>query len=395
MNNRMSRYTMNVCLCVSMLLLCSLGFTQNSAEENGQEQEFKPIFAEPVTVDEPEAKSSEQTTMNHILSGELLFINGYSNSDGWFSKDAVGFEYYGILSDSGGDIMMINLQIRFFFNSEFLEDNNPYKYQNFTTWDDYNKLLQFHNAWLRFKFLRGYLNVTLGHFDIPYGLEPSVDTHSSLIQKLVFYDLKMKKDWGIMFSGQADAFDYWLSATIGSGMGFHLEGEQYLFSFRIATPESESTFGFSIAYGKVLPVMGTILMTSVAKETLRLVADSSILISEFKLETEIMGGWQKDLKMIAAGSYQTTEWKPDFASLIHIYYIPSWGNNNLAFLIGKRLIWQDLTQSTKDLVLTLETNIRFTFLKDFKVELGYSPELYNSEQSLNWELNLLFHINLN
>lgn len=355
-----------------------------------KDSSFQPIFDKNVFQDD--TKQEENTTFKNKFSFEVYSENGYNSDTGWYSKDAVGFEYYGIASDNKGDFLDINLQMRFFFNSEWLEESHPFAYGDFSTWADFNKVIQFHNAYLRFRFLQGYLNTTIGHYDNLYGLEVDTDTHSTMIQKLVFYDLNMKKDWGIVFSGQADAFDWWLSYTIGSGLGIHWEGDQYLLSARIATPQSTTVFGFSALYGKVLPVMGPNLRAQTSLQVLRFVADVKGQWSEFTLESEVAGGWTETYTRTAT-SLTVNSWQPDIYTLIHLHYKPA-DLTELQLTLGPRVELVNVSNLKEDSLIALESYIQYQWFSELKVELGFIPELYHSDSPEEWEVKLLAYLSI-
>lgn len=354
------------------------------------DQKFKSIFDEPVFEDRTVEK--KESNIKNKFSFEVYAENGYNSSTGWYSKDAVGFEYYGILSDEKGDYLDINLQMRFLFNSEWLEDSHIFAYGDFTGWSDFNKVIQFHNAFLRFRFLQGYLNVLVGHYDNLYGLEVNTDTHSTMAQKLIFYDFNMKKDWGLYLNGQADSFDWWLSFTIGSGLGIHWEGGQYLISGRIATPEDNTLVGLSVLYGKILPVMGSNLRANKSLEVLRMVLDLRHQFSSFTLDGEISGGWKESFTK-SNGVVLVYSWKPDLYSLFHFSYIPA-DLLDLKFTIGPRMELVDISSLNSESTITLENYIRYQWFSEFSLELGFLPELYNSDKTEEWEIKLLAYLSI-
>ena len=61
----------------------------------------------------------------------------------------------------------------------------------------YDWELEFHDAYFKYSGpFKGRLNFRIGHFDVPFGLEQNVDTHSTLVQLMPMRNIGFKKDWG-------------------------------------------------------------------------------------------------------------------------------------------------------------------------------------------------------
>ena len=123
---------------------------------------------------------------------------------------------------------------------------------------------EFHDFYFNLRrFGRGRTNLKVGHFDVPFGLEPQTDTHFTLYQVLPMQNLGMKKDWGVSLNGQLPKFDYEISVTRGSGVEldrFHdgemtmmrSAGRNWAVAGRIGTPqERDLSAGLSAFYGNV------------------------------------------------------------------------------------------------------------------------------------------------
>jgi len=178
---------------------------------------------------------------------ELNLIGGYSSRDHWIGKSStlsnlVGFEYYQKFSSKYGDYLTADLQVRFAYDSS----------ENFKdAW-----AFQIHNAWLEYKLGRG-ANVRVGHFDPAFGLEPVVDTHSTILQTLAIRDIGFKKDWGIALRGSLPEFDYDVAFQIGSGMSIRRIDGSFLVTARIGSvPVDNFEYGASLLCGKVLKTVG-------------------------------------------------------------------------------------------------------------------------------------------
>jgi hypothetical protein len=182
-----------------------------------------------------------------LFYGELNAIDGYSKQDGWIDQGnmqsiSVGFEHYGKLSGKFGDYLTTDLQVRLAYDGT----------QDFhDAWG-----LQIHNAWAEYKISRG-AKLRIGHFDPSFGLEPILDTHSSILQTLMHRNIGFKKDWGASLRGYVSEFDYEVSYQIGSGMSLRRRDSSYLVTARVGTPSGRDfQYGVSALIGNVLATEG-------------------------------------------------------------------------------------------------------------------------------------------
>jgi len=181
-----------------------------------------------------------------ILYGEVNLLVGYSNQRGWIGegnslKNSVGMEYLRRIANEYGDFLTLDVQARLSYDTSDETDER---------W-----AFELHNAWLDYRLGLGRI-IRLGHFDTPFGLEPSVDTHSLLFQTLTMQDIGFKQDWGVGYRSGLGSFDYEVAVGIGSGMGIARRDGSYLLSGRIGTPRGRQLrYGLSGLYGRVLAGM--------------------------------------------------------------------------------------------------------------------------------------------
>ena len=178
---------------------------------------------------------------------EANLIAGYSSREGWIDKSqmmnsSAGFELYRKFSGDYGDFLTADLQMRVAYDS---------RKNSRQAWG-----VEVHNAWLEYK-LSQYIKIRGGHFAPSFGLEPVVDTHSTLLQTLAEQDIGFNKDWGAQMRGSFPKFDYQASLQIGSGMSLRRQDGSYLVSLRLGTPQGGNLQGgFSLLYGRTLESEG-------------------------------------------------------------------------------------------------------------------------------------------
>lgn len=175
---------------------------------------------------------------------ELNLMGGYSTRDKWVDRNddmlsSVGFEYYGKFSNEYGDYMTADLQMSIAYDSTKNSRDG---------WG-----LQVQNAWLEYKYSQ-YTKLKVGHFDAAFGLEPLLDTHSTLLQTLAGQNIGFTRDWGVEYRGLYPYFDYEAALQLGSGQGtIRRQDGSYLFTTRIGTPATKNLQGgISFMNGRVL-----------------------------------------------------------------------------------------------------------------------------------------------
>ncbi len=106
------------------------------------------------------------------------------------------------------------------------------------------------DAWVRFAESRSGLQVRLGHFDLPFGFNPSLALRGEALQPLVAMDLGFVQDWGLAAEGEWGGFSYEAAATLGSGDVPRLRRDRHLWAGRLGMPTYRSAqYGVSLLYG--------------------------------------------------------------------------------------------------------------------------------------------------
>jgi len=286
---------------------------------------------------------------------ELNLIGGYSRIYGWRSKtialkNSIGLEYYRKFSGDYGDYLTLDLQARLTYDFD----------QKFKK----AFALEIHNALLEYKIAYGY-NIRAGHFDIPFCLEPNVDTHGTVLQTFAQKNIGFKQDWGIAFRGALEYFDYALALTLGQGMGITIKSGSYLVSGRVGSP-SERNFqvGLSFIYGKVFESMDMSTFPApdygmiISKK--RVGVDAQYLVGPFLLKGEIAYGKNDQNKMFGA-------------LLESDYTLPFFQSLELEL---QSLYWQDDLSNRDSRDLTVSAGISYKVNSSITLRTTYFHDIY-------------------
>ena len=111
---------------------------------------------------------------------------------------------------------------------------------------------RFRDVWVRFEEPASGFRVRLGHFDIPFGLNPIAEPRGVPLLPLTVFDLGFKKDWGLSVQGEWQGFGYEAAATIGMGDELRRRRGRYLWSVRIGIPTyTDIQYGVAFLYGVI------------------------------------------------------------------------------------------------------------------------------------------------
>ena len=188
-----------------------------------------------------------------VISGVNMEIKGTQPG---FSE-IVGFQVLKNFSDRYGDWgkLVCQFRLEYHLNTRvhmdrmrvpFLPSNENQVWQ-----------MDFHDVYFSYggKF-KGKFMVRAGRFNVPFGLEENVNTHTTLVQLMSMRNVGFKKDLGLSFKGKLTRMDYDIAITTG-GNPVPLQSGNYLISARIGTPADQNlTLGLSGMYGKVKDVVG-------------------------------------------------------------------------------------------------------------------------------------------
>ncbi len=130
---------------------------------------------------------------------------------------------------------------------------------------------------------RGRLNLRVGHFEIPHGLEQDLNTNGTLRQFTHSQNLGLKADWGASLNGVLHGVDYEAALTRGSGNEWLDRGDPWIASARVGVqPRAGTTLGLSVLSGEILLDTATVRRERVAVDAaqnlgpLTLLAEASV-----------------------------------------------------------------------------------------------------------------------
>ncbi len=184
---------------------------------------------------------SENLRFRIDLSSRQIYSTG---TDELHGVEFIGTDLHKVFTDDSGDVGTLTLQGYFtriedeeirpgFANGEW-----TYVYRIF----NYNHVL----------LPRGRMNLKIGHFEIPMGLEHSINTNGTLRDYTHGRNIGVKADWGASLNGVLPGAEYEVSVTRGSGNNWETEGDPYIVAGRIATPGHRNVvWGVSAMAGDV------------------------------------------------------------------------------------------------------------------------------------------------
>ena len=174
---------------------------------------------------------------------------------------------------------------------------------------------EIHTAYVNVRGMFGRLNVRVGHLEVPFGLEPVVDSHSTLVPSMAMVNVGAMQDWGLSLNGQLNALDYEIAATTGAGMSananpFERENGMYLISARTQpVSEDDTKIGVSALWGEMAPAHDDGGHAPSLRSERRVGVDIRALHFVFNgvIESrfEVSGGWRNGESVVSIESTAT------------------------------------------------------------------------------------------
>jgi hypothetical protein len=219
------------------------------------------------------------------LSDNLRFtfdLSGRSEYDTareeWSISQFYGFDLFKVLSSKQGDYATIVLQ-----GFQTRIDNNPappFIFDGPTDWQWIYRM--FYINWKLAP--RDALNLKVGHFEMPFGLEMLIDTNGTLQQVGTAPNLGIKADWGLTLNGVSGGLEYEFGISRGSGNEWETAGSPYAFVGRVGTDPTKGSWVGVSGFNAELFRPGTTIQRR------RIGVDAGLEFGAWTLMGEVSGG---------------------------------------------------------------------------------------------------------
>lgn len=202
---------------------------------------------EPITGKDPSLHYDWQSNLRWAVD---FSSRGVFNDHDSFSANVVGFDLHKVFSTADRDIATLIFQ-PYLLNFSG-RNTKPFFF------DDRDTELTWRIANINFMALAsGRLNIRLGHFEVPFGLEQNIDTNG-MLRQYSFSERGIKADWGVSINGTLPQWDYEISLSRGSGNDITDRDNPYIFAGRVGSPaQKDFVAGLSFFDAKVLGTTGT------------------------------------------------------------------------------------------------------------------------------------------
>ena len=166
-------------------------------------------------------------------------------------QHVIGLDLHKVFQDKNGDFGTLLFQPYLVRLSNV--KTPPFFFDDGDDWELTWRMTNFNYTGLA----QGQLNLRLGHFEVPFGLEQNIDTNGTLRQ-FTFPNRGIKADWGASINGVLEKLEYEFAFTRGSGVELTDSHNPYLISGRIGSPSNENfIMGLSTFFGETLNATGT------------------------------------------------------------------------------------------------------------------------------------------
>jgi hypothetical protein len=195
---------------------------------------------------------------SYITYKELYVSERYSSElKQMEGRNSLGFILFGTFSGPNGQIGDMNVQFRAAYYKNQFAYGGEMKREYTENRNDFETEL--HNAYLRLRVLPPMGTLRLGHFYVPFGIQPWIDTHGTFLQSPSMEFSGVDRDWGIGLEGQNEFLEYQVAATRGSGMEYFERDGNYVLAGKVSTPRIgehlNEWLGMSILVGRIYDPM--------------------------------------------------------------------------------------------------------------------------------------------
>lgn len=201
---------------------------------------FGPILADPLS----RSPGSWRDYVNYQATADLSARGIHSENQNQFGGEfTIGLDAYGKISTRERDMATFVVQI---YAGRIV--NHPFSLPAFEGGDDWDLFSKITAVNLHLS-RNGRFNIKLGHYEIPYGLEATINSNGTLRQFSHPSNLGQKLDWGVTVNGTFPKFQYEIGLSRGSGIDYHSKGDPYALAGRIGSPIDTENFWGTSSYG--------------------------------------------------------------------------------------------------------------------------------------------------
>lgn len=178
---------------------------------------------------------SSITQANNYTAYKEVYLSGRYSDDlhKIAGRNSLGFLLFGTFSGTEGQLGDLNVQGRATYY------NDQFTHVELMPAEGTRKLhalkLEVHNDYFRVRALPPECNIRVGHFYVPFGLQPWIDTHGTLLQGPLMEFIGMERDWGVSIDGQSEKMEYQAGLTRGSGMDYFKRNNNFALAGKLST----------------------------------------------------------------------------------------------------------------------------------------------------------------
>jgi len=178
------------------------------------------------------------------LAGRGIVPHKGGNS-GSGSVAFIGLDVHKVFSDDHGDFATLIAQP---YLTKLNSVKGPHFFEGNNDWELVNRIMNIN-------FTRVFderMNIKVGHFEVPYGLEQPLNTNGTLRDMTHPRNLGVKADWGVTLNGQLTDYEYEVGVSRGTGNEFFDSEDPYVMAGRFGTKHVENIIvGVSFLKGSI------------------------------------------------------------------------------------------------------------------------------------------------
>ncbi len=165
--------------------------------------------------------------------------------DAFFFQQFIGLDLHKVIDAGGRDLATLIVQV-YGTRIDNVEPTPPI-FEDDHDWEAVYRILNVN----LYPFARKALNLRVGHFEIPFGLEYPLSTNGTLRDYQSTRNLGLKADWGVSLNGLRNGFSYELALTRGSGNEYENDGNPYTMGGRVGHTGFRTDLGLSGYYAQL------------------------------------------------------------------------------------------------------------------------------------------------